>query len=161
MVKKFGLESANHKRTPVPTHFKLIKDEQGINVDQQKYISITGNLLYLIVSRPDIAFVVGGCARYQTNPKSSQMLSAKRIIKYVEVLIMVFISPLMPVSHLLDIVMLIGEEVLMIEKVIHEDVSSLEIILTLGLVRRKITFPSLLQKWNTLQLVVVALNCYG
>lgn len=34
IVKKFGLENANHKRTPASTHLKLTKDEKGVNVDQ-------------------------------------------------------------------------------------------------------------------------------
>jgi hypothetical protein len=42
-----------------------------------------GSLLYLTASRPDIAFAVGVCARYQANPKTSHLLQVKRIIKYV------------------------------------------------------------------------------
>ena len=42
-----------------------------------------GSLLYLTASRPDIAFSVGVCARYQASPKESHLLALKRIIKYV------------------------------------------------------------------------------
>jgi hypothetical protein len=82
-VKKFGLESATHKRTPAATHIKLSKDENGVDVDQCLYRSMIGSLLYLTASRPDIAFAVGVCARYQANPKTSHLLQVKRIIKYV------------------------------------------------------------------------------
>ncbi|CAM8890204.1 unnamed protein product [Rhodiola kirilowii] len=42
-----------------------------------------GSLLYLTASRPDIAFAVGVCARYQASSKESHLLQLKRIIKYV------------------------------------------------------------------------------
>src|ERR1044072_8836871 len=71
IVKKFGLDNASHKRTPVDTHVKLAKYENGEDVDQILYRSMIGSLMYLIASRPDITFVVGVCARYQTQPKAS------------------------------------------------------------------------------------------
>ena len=42
-----------------------------------------GCLLYLTASRPDIAFSVGVCSRFQSNPKVSHLNAVKRIIKYV------------------------------------------------------------------------------
>jgi hypothetical protein len=83
IVKKFGMENASHKRTPAPTHLKVSKDENGVSVDQSLYRSMIGSLLYLTASRPDIAFVVGVCARYQAEPKVSHINQVKRILKYV------------------------------------------------------------------------------
>ena len=42
-----------------------------------------GSLFYLTASRPDIAFSVGICARFQACPKESHLFAIKRIIKYV------------------------------------------------------------------------------
>ena len=83
IVKKFGMENASHKRTPAPTHLKLSKDSSGVKVDQSLYRSMIGSLLYLTASRPDIAFAVGVCARYQADPKVSHINQVKRILKYV------------------------------------------------------------------------------
>ena len=47
------------------------------------YRSIIGSLLYLTVSRPDIAFSVGVCARYQATLKESHLIVMKRIIRYI------------------------------------------------------------------------------
>lgn len=44
-MKKFGMDNGGHKRTPIATHFKLIKDENGIYVDQSIYRSMIGSLL--------------------------------------------------------------------------------------------------------------------
>ena len=42
-----------------------------------------GCLLYLTASRSDIAFSVGVCSRFQSNPKVSHLNTVKKIIKYV------------------------------------------------------------------------------
>jgi len=41
------------------------------------------SLLYLTANRPDIAFSVGVCARFQANPKESHLIAIKHIIRYV------------------------------------------------------------------------------
>ncbi|KAF7127450.1 hypothetical protein RHSIM_Rhsim11G0030000 [Rhododendron simsii] len=83
LVKKFGLDSAKHSRTPMSTTTRLSKDLDGISIDQTLYRSVIGSLLYLTASRPDIAFSVGVCARYQANPKESHLTAVKRVIKYI------------------------------------------------------------------------------
>ena len=47
------------------------------------YRSIIRSLLYLTASRPDIAFSVGVCARYQATPRESHLTAVKRIIRYI------------------------------------------------------------------------------
>jgi len=83
IVKKFGMDNGSHKRTLIATHLNLSKDENGVVVDQSMYRSMIGSLLYLTASRPDITFVVGVCARYQTEPKISHFTQVKRILKYI------------------------------------------------------------------------------
>jgi hypothetical protein len=83
IVKKFGLESASHKRTPAATHLKLTTDEKGVDVDQSLYRSMIGSLLYLTASRPNITFVVGVCARYPAKSKISHITQVKKILKYI------------------------------------------------------------------------------
>lgn len=39
--------------------------------------------MYLTASRPNIAFAVGMCARYQVNPLASPLHCAKCVLKYV------------------------------------------------------------------------------
>ena len=62
---------------------KLNVDSSGVEVSPTLYRSIIGSLLYLTASKPDIAFNVGVCARYQANPKESHLTAVKRIIRYV------------------------------------------------------------------------------
>lgn len=42
-----------------------------------------GSLLYLTASRPDIAYVIGVCAHYQSCYKISHLTSVKHIVKYI------------------------------------------------------------------------------
>ena len=42
-----------------------------------------GSLLYLTASRPDIAFSVGVCARYQVTLKESHLTAVKQTIRYI------------------------------------------------------------------------------
>ncbi|KAA0064035.1 gag-pol polyprotein [Cucumis melo var. makuwa] len=83
MVKKFCLEQARNKRTPAATYVKLTKDTEGAEVDHKLYRSIVGSLLYLTASRPDIAYAVEICARYQADPRITHLEAVKRILKYV------------------------------------------------------------------------------
>ncbi|XP_065623228.1 secreted RxLR effector protein 161-like [Quercus suber] len=62
---------------------KLSKDASGVDIDPTLYRSMIGSLLYLTASRPDIAFSVGVCARFQAAPKESHLTAVKQIIRYV------------------------------------------------------------------------------
>ena len=84
IIKKFGMESSKEISTPMSPTCKLDKDEDGINIDQKLYQDIIGSLLYLTTSRPDILFSICVCARFQSTPKESHMLAAKRIIRYLK-----------------------------------------------------------------------------
>ncbi|XP_016438597.2 secreted RxLR effector protein 161-like [Nicotiana tabacum] len=52
-------------------------------MNQTMYRGITGSLLYLTASRPNIVFSVGLCARFQSNPKESHLKAAKKILRYL------------------------------------------------------------------------------
>ncbi|GKG26024.1 hypothetical protein Tco_0399170 [Tanacetum coccineum] len=62
---------------------KLDADLQGTQVDQTKYRSMTGELMYLTASRPDIAFATFVCARYQAHPTKKHLKVVKRIFRYL------------------------------------------------------------------------------
>ena len=82
ILKKFGT-SKKSASTPMSITCKLDKDEKGQKVDQKLYRDIIGSLLYLTISRPDIMFSVCMCARFQSEPKESDLAATKRILKYL------------------------------------------------------------------------------
>ena len=69
LVKRFGLDKVAYARTPMATNAKLTSNPSGESVDVTLYRSMIGCLLYLTASRPNIAFNVGVCSRFQSNPK--------------------------------------------------------------------------------------------
>ena len=78
------MESSKTLSTPISPTYKLDKDEEGTNIDQRLYRRIIRSLLYLTASRSDIFFSVCMCARFQSNPKESHIIAAKRIIRYLK-----------------------------------------------------------------------------
>ena len=83
LVKRFGLDKAAHARTPMAANAKLTNDPSGEFVDVALYKSMIGCLLYLTASRPNIAFSVSVCSKFQSNSKVSHLNAIIRIIKYV------------------------------------------------------------------------------
>ncbi|GJS83615.1 putative ribonuclease H-like domain-containing protein [Tanacetum coccineum] len=70
--------------TPMEPNKALIKDEEADSVDVHLYRSMSGSLMYLTASRPDIMFVVCACARFQVTPKMSHLHAVKRIFRYLK-----------------------------------------------------------------------------
>ncbi|GKE61503.1 retrovirus-related pol polyprotein from transposon TNT 1-94, partial [Tanacetum coccineum] len=82
LFKEHGMEKCDTISTPMATT-KLDADLQGTPVDQTKYRSMIGGLMYLTASRPNIAFATFVCARYQARPTGKHLKEAKRIFRYL------------------------------------------------------------------------------
>ncbi|GKB18836.1 copia protein [Tanacetum coccineum] len=81
----YGLKQAPRACDPVDTPMvertKLDEDLSGTPVDQTKYRSMIGSLMYLTTSRPDLVFVVCMCARYQSRPTKKHLEAVKRVFR--------------------------------------------------------------------------------
>jgi hypothetical protein len=84
LMKKFNMAELKPVSTPMSSAASLGLDEDGEAVDQREYRSIIGSLLYLTVTRPDIQFTVGLCARFQASPRSSHRTAVQRIFRYLK-----------------------------------------------------------------------------
>ena len=84
LLKKYNLEEVKTKNTPMGSSIQLDMDEKGKPVDQTKYGGMTGSLLYLRASRPDIMYSVCLCARFQACAKKSHLNAVKRIFRYLK-----------------------------------------------------------------------------
>nr|GEW10925.1 hypothetical protein [Tanacetum cinerariifolium] len=72
---KHGMTSCDSIGTPMATKH-LDADLSGTPVDQTKYRSIVGALMYLTASRPDIVHVTCYCARYQAKPTEKHLTAS-------------------------------------------------------------------------------------
>ncbi|XP_055803459.1 secreted RxLR effector protein 161-like [Solanum dulcamara] len=96
LIAECGLGGAKPAITPLEQNKKLISvkyDEhlshEGRVDDQQlqhpkRYQRLIGRLLYLTMTRPDIAFLVQVLSQYMHNPKESHMESALRVVRYLK-----------------------------------------------------------------------------
>ncbi|GKE44098.1 retrovirus-related pol polyprotein from transposon TNT 1-94 [Tanacetum coccineum] len=83
ILKKQGMTSCDSIGTPMATK-PLDADLSGTLVDQPKYHSMVGALMYLIASRPDIVHETCYCARYQARPTKKHLREVKRIFWYLK-----------------------------------------------------------------------------
>nr|GEW08242.1 retrovirus-related Pol polyprotein from transposon TNT 1-94 [Tanacetum cinerariifolium] len=80
---KHGMTSCDSVGTPMTTRH-LDADLSGTLVDQTKYHSMVGALMYLTASRPDIMHATCYCARYQAKPTEKHLTAVKRIFWYLK-----------------------------------------------------------------------------
>nr|GEW98878.1 retrovirus-related Pol polyprotein from transposon TNT 1-94 [Tanacetum cinerariifolium] len=76
-----GMTSCDSVGTPMATK-QLDADLSGTPVDQTKYRSMVGALMYLTASRPDIVHATCYCARYQAKSTKKHLTTVKRIFRY-------------------------------------------------------------------------------
>ncbi|GJU69526.1 retrovirus-related pol polyprotein from transposon TNT 1-94 [Tanacetum coccineum] len=83
ILKKHGMTSCDSIGTPMATKH-LVADFSGTPVDQTKYRSMVGALMYLTASRPDIVHATCYCARYQAKPTEKHLTAVKQIFRYLK-----------------------------------------------------------------------------
>ncbi|KAL8148732.1 hypothetical protein AgCh_005919 [Apium graveolens] len=84
LLKNFGMVYCSPASTPMSIATKLDEDKKGKSVDISGYRGMIGSLLYLPASRADIMFATCLCVRFQTNPKESHLMAAKKIFRYLK-----------------------------------------------------------------------------
>nr|GEU45004.1 retrovirus-related Pol polyprotein from transposon TNT 1-94 [Tanacetum cinerariifolium] len=80
---KHGMTSCDSVCTPMATKH-LDSDLSGTPIDQTKYRSMVGALMYLTSSRPYIMHATCYCARYQAKPTEKHLTAVKRIFRYLK-----------------------------------------------------------------------------
>ncbi|XP_018622559.1 secreted RxLR effector protein 161-like [Nicotiana tomentosiformis] len=96
LISELGLGAAKPAVTPIEGNVKLTTKEYDEHIgvlegttdetlrDPGKYQRLLGKLLYLTVTRPDIAYSVQTLSQFIQKPKRSHMEAAQRVVKYVK-----------------------------------------------------------------------------
>ncbi|PNX55109.1 copia-type polyprotein [Trifolium pratense] len=84
ILTKFGMENCNAVSSPIVPGCKLVKNETGKASDEKRYKQIVGSLMYLLATRPDLAFSVCLVARFMDRPTKIHKAALKRIMRYVK-----------------------------------------------------------------------------
>jgi len=78
------MDSSKPIDTLISPATKLLMDDGSSSIEEKTCRGIIGSLLYLTVSRPNIVFSVGLCARFQSKPKETHLTAVKRILRYLK-----------------------------------------------------------------------------
>nr|GEW33144.1 hypothetical protein [Tanacetum cinerariifolium] len=81
ILKKFDLDNSKLASTPFEPQKIREKNVPDEPISVHLYRSMIRCLMYLTATRPDIMFAVYAAARHQVTPKTSNLLSVKRIFK--------------------------------------------------------------------------------
>ena len=84
IVERFGVHEGKTRTTSMDVNIKLKRDEGSLLPDPRPYRSLVGSLLYLTITRPDLAFAVGLVSRFMQEPRKPHLEAAKKILKYVK-----------------------------------------------------------------------------
>jgi hypothetical protein len=84
ILSRFGMEECNKVCSPIVPGYKLVKDENGKASDSTAYKQMVGCLMYLLATRPDLAFSVCLVARYMERPTEMHVAAVKRILRYLK-----------------------------------------------------------------------------
>ncbi|GJU52074.1 retrovirus-related pol polyprotein from transposon TNT 1-94 [Tanacetum coccineum] len=83
ILMKFGMDSCDPIDTPMVDRLKLDEEPLRTPVDQTRFCSMVGYLMYLTASRPDLVYDVCMCARYQASPTKTHLEALKRVFRYL------------------------------------------------------------------------------
>ncbi|XP_059284963.1 uncharacterized mitochondrial protein AtMg00810-like [Lycium ferocissimum] len=96
LVSELGLTDCNPSNTPLEFNHKLtsveydilfqpeVAEHDALLPDKGSYQRIVGRLLYLTMTRTDLAFVVQVLSQHMHAPKISHMETAKRVVRYIK-----------------------------------------------------------------------------
>ncbi|GJZ83267.1 hypothetical protein Tco_0648440 [Tanacetum coccineum] len=80
---KARIDSCDLVDPPMVDRLKLDEDPLGIPVDQTRFRSMVGSLIYLTASRPGLVFAICMCAKYQASPTKKHLEALKRVFWYL------------------------------------------------------------------------------
>jgi len=90
LLRRFNMEDCTPAEIPARTNIVLSSklepktEEEHRIMDDKSYRALVGALLYLVLTRPDIAVAVNECCRYLHNPGSTMWSAAKQILKCIK-----------------------------------------------------------------------------
>ena len=83
LLKRFNLEKCNPTDIPMSSGIKFETTSESQLADATQYRQLIGSLLYVTITRPDIAFAVNMMARFMQKPYVEHLQATKKILKYL------------------------------------------------------------------------------
>ncbi|MFS8006619.1 putative RNA-directed DNA polymerase [Helianthus anomalus] len=84
LLHKFNMQSCKPANIPMERCCRLSATE-GRKIDHPtEYRKMVGSLIYLTLTRPDIAFAVGVLSRFMQDPRKPHMIAVKGVLKFLK-----------------------------------------------------------------------------
>lgn len=83
LLDEANMQTCSTKKSPLPSHLKLEHDGQVMQ-DITVYQRLVGKLIYLTITRPDIAYAVSIASQFMHAPTSDHLQLVKRILRYLK-----------------------------------------------------------------------------
>ncbi|XP_031255127.1 secreted RxLR effector protein 161-like [Pistacia vera] len=77
------MENYKSINTPLVQNKKLCKEDEAAKVDETKYRSMVGYLLYLTATRSDIMYAASFLSRFMNGPSEMHLKATKRVLRYI------------------------------------------------------------------------------
>jgi hypothetical protein len=85
LLEEMGILGAHLVDIPMDPNKKLVKNEGKLFEDPNRCLSLVGKLNYLIITRPDISFVVSVISQFLEAPRVSHWEVVTCIIRYLKI----------------------------------------------------------------------------
>ena len=83
LLTEYGMLNCRPLRLPMDSHHKLSINKGDPLTHAEPYQKLVGKLIYLTLTRPDIAFTVHVLSKFMHQPTTIHMQSAKRVLRYL------------------------------------------------------------------------------
>eukprot|EP00253_Pinus_taeda_P017436 PITA_17436 len=84
ILKRFRMQDCRPMATPMITNWKKIDASEDKDVDPTLYRQLIGSLMYLVITRPDICYVVNTLSQFMVEPKRAHWATAKHALRCIQ-----------------------------------------------------------------------------
>lgn len=83
LLKHYGMKNCKPLKLPMDSHLKLTPEVGDPLPQAEEYQSLVGKLIYLTITRPNIAYSVHVLSHFMHNPTIAHLQAAKRVLRYL------------------------------------------------------------------------------
>jgi hypothetical protein len=80
----YGMTGCKPISIPVEQNVKLSVDEGDLVEDTTMYRSITGSLIYMTITRPDLNYTAGVVSQFMQTPRMPHLDAVRCILRYIK-----------------------------------------------------------------------------
>lgn len=84
LLTEAGLLGCKPRTTPLDVNLKLNNEDGDLLTDPSVYRRLMGKLLYLTITRPDLAYSINKLSQFVSKPQTSHLQAVHSVLKYVK-----------------------------------------------------------------------------